>query len=82
MRHQGSLTAGEQVEQVVVVVSEPDPRFDDPDMDYVPWDLRLLAGLNHGRVTTITEDRVSNNDVLVLVPSLFKRAYGVEVDED
>ncbi|MGZ4185014.1 MAG: hypothetical protein ACXVSF_06475 [Solirubrobacteraceae bacterium] len=52
----------------------------DPDLDYVPEELRLLAGLDGGRVTAITEDGVSNNDVLVIVPSMFRHAYGPRDD--
>jgi hypothetical protein len=46
----------------------------DPDLDYVPSDLRLLAGLGGGRVTVLDEDGISASDVLVLVPSVFRRA--------
>ena len=54
------------------------PRDDDlpprhPDMDAVPEDLQLLAGLNNGVVTLLTEDGVGPA-VLVLVPPMFAHA--------
>ena len=44
----------------------------DPDWDDVPEELVLLSGLDHGQVTVLCEDGVSQ-DVLVVVPSLFAR---------
>ena len=45
----------------------------DPDWDDVPEALRLLAGLDHGRVTAITEDGVGPA-LLVVVPGMFGHA--------
>ena len=50
----------------------------DPDVDAVPDDLRILAGL--GPVTVISEDGVSN-DTLVIVPGLFGHVRRLEEDE-
>ena len=49
----------------------------DPDLDHVPSDLRLLAGLNGGRVLVLDADGVSR-DALVIVPALFRKAAGVD----
>lgn len=51
----------------------------DPDLDFVDSDLRLLAGIAGGRVTVIDDDGVSDSDVLVIVPALWRHAH--EVDE-
>ena len=53
----------------------------DPDLDFADPDLRLLAGLNRGRVVVLDGDGVSC-DVLVLVPALHRRAHELEVGED
>lgn len=53
----------------------------DPDWDAVPEDLRILAGLNHGIVTVVCEDGVSQ-DALVIVPGLFGHAQRLEEGED
>lgn len=49
----------------------------DPDWDDVPLDLQLLAGLNDGHVTAITEGGVGPAQ-LVVVPSLFAHARRLE----
>ena len=46
----------------------------DPDLDYADPDLRLLAGLDGGRVVVLDPEDGVSTDVLVLVPSLFRRA--------
>lgn len=45
----------------------------DPDFDHVTADLLLLSELTGGRVVVIEPDGVSQ-DVLVLVPSMWRRA--------
>jgi hypothetical protein len=50
----------------------------DPDLDHVPSDLQLLAGL--GPVTVIEPDGVSREQ-LVIVPSLFAHARRLHDDE-
>jgi hypothetical protein len=57
---------------------DPDELPPDPDLDDVPMELRLLAGLNAGIVTVISEDGVAH-DKLVVVPSLF--AWSRRLDE-
>lgn len=52
----------------------------DPDLDHVPSDLRILAGLNHGQVTVLADDGVSR-DTLVLVPSMFAHEHRMTEDE-
>jgi hypothetical protein len=42
----------------------------------VPEELQLLAGLNHGVVTVLCEDGVSQ-DTVVVVPSMFRHAAGL-----
>jgi hypothetical protein len=56
----------------------------DPDERFVPSDLRILAGLaerDNAQVTVIDEDGVGPAQ-LVIVPSLFRHACGMEVGED
>lgn len=50
----------------------------DRDLDHVPSDLRLLAGL--GPVTVLSDDGVCH-DTLVIVPSLFAHEHRVTADE-
>ena len=45
-------------------------------MGAVPEELQLLAGLNHGVVTVLCEDGVSQ-DTVVVVPSMFRHAAGL-----
>ncbi len=52
----------------------------DPDLDFVDPDLRLLAGLNGGRVVVLDESGVSH-DQLMIAPSLFRRAREIEEGE-
>lgn len=60
---------------------DPDDLPRDPDLDHCPRDLELLAGL--GPVTVVDAEGVSAGDVLVLVPSLFRRAaLGPEEGEE
>jgi len=63
----------------VVIDRDAMPR--DPDWDDVPEELRLLAGFNHGRVVVLDESGVSNDDVLVVVPSLFAHTRRLEEGE-
>jgi hypothetical protein len=53
----------------------------DPDWDDVPEELRLLAGLNGGRVLVLDEDGVGPA-TLVVVPSLFGHARRLREHED
>ena len=68
-------TRVEQVEQGEQVIERDldDDMPRDPDWDDVPEELRLLAGLNGGRVTAITEDGVGPAQ-LVIVPGMFGHA--------
>ena len=50
----------------------------DPDLVHVPSDLRLLAGLNHGQVTVLSDEGVGPA-TLVIVPAMF--AHRVTEDE-
>ena len=62
---------------------QPTTEFDeirDPDWDDVPEELALLAGLNHGRVTVLDEDGVSQ-DTLVIVPGLFGHARRMDEED-
>jgi hypothetical protein len=51
----------------------------DPDLDHVPSDLQLLAGLGP-TVTVVDEDGVSH-DQLVIVPGLFGAARRLEEED-
>lgn len=51
----------------------------DPDLDDVPEELRLLAGLDHGQPTVISEDGVGPM-ALAIVPGLFGHARRLKED--
>ena len=46
---------------------------EDPDLDDVPSDLKLLAGIDAGIVVVLSEDGVSR-DALAIAPGLFGHA--------
>lgn len=52
----------------------------DPDLDHVPSDLRILAGLDDGRVTVLSDDGVGPA-MLVIVPAMFAHEHRVTEDE-
>jgi hypothetical protein len=52
----------------------------DPDLDHVPEELRLLAGLDHGQPLVLCEDGVGRA-ALAIAPGLFGHARRLQEDE-